>query len=326
MKRAIFAQTGTPAERITLEEIPVPEPKAGEVRIKVLAANIIPADIMFIKGTYGVKPHFPASPAGYEGVGIIDQVGEGVPWELGIRVCFYTTEAGAWADYCLVKSYACLPVPEAYDDARAAQLFVNPFAAVGLLHASNVKPGEYLLINAAASAVSKIIIQLAQVLKIKIIGTIRDEEATNVHLLKELGPLTIINTNQEVLTERVDYLTGGNGVSAALDAIGGEAGRQILRCIAPGGNLQVYGEFSEEPTCFSNMDLLFSEVIIKGFKLGAWLTVAENVQQANTLLSDFISTGKITLHVEATYPLNDISQALRHFDQPHRQGKIIVCP
>lgn len=74
------------------------------------------------------------------------------------------------------------------------------------------------------------------------------------------------------------------------------------------------------------MNLLFSEVTIKGFKLGSWLAVEGNVEQANTLLRKFISTGKITLRVDATYSLDNIRPALQHFDEPRRQGKIIVYP
>lgn len=328
MKRVVFNRVGDASEVVQIKDMETPEPQGRQVRIKILAANIIPADTMFIRGNYGIKPQFPNALGGFEGMGVVDAVGSDAELAVGDRVCFYTPQAGTWADFCLVDSSLCLAVPSHYEDAQAAQLFVNPFAAFGLIQESQVEAGEFLLVNAAASAVAKIIIQLATAKGIKVIGTIRREENSGeiTDQLRVLGIFAIINTGTEDLAERVNEITGDRGVQGAIDAIGGAAGSAMLNCLAPGSNFQAYGELSEEPTSFSNMEFLFREVTIRGFVLGSWLGTEGNAEKARRVLDTYVAGGTLAIRVQETVPLTNISDALRKFQAPHRSGKIIVVP
>ena len=98
MKSIIFEKTGKPADILKSTEVAMPEPGPNEVRIKVRAAPINPSDIMFVQNLYGIRPQLPSS-AGFEGMGVIDAVGDGVQMEVGTRVSF--TGLGAWSEYTI---------------------------------------------------------------------------------------------------------------------------------------------------------------------------------------------------------------------------------
>ena len=98
MKSILFEQFGKPADILKPTDMPLPEPGPNEVRIKVIAAPINPSDIMFVQNLYGIRPQLPSG-AGFEGVGVLDAVGEGVQLPTGTRVSF--TGVGTWAEYAV---------------------------------------------------------------------------------------------------------------------------------------------------------------------------------------------------------------------------------
>ena len=131
MKSILFEQTGKPADILKNTDVPMPEPGPNEVRIKVLAAPINPSDTMFVQNLYGIRPQLPSG-AGFEGVGLVDALGEGVQMRTGIRVSF--TSIGTWSEYAIAHQRSLIPVPKAMQDDMAAQLFVNPFTAYAMVH------------------------------------------------------------------------------------------------------------------------------------------------------------------------------------------------
>ena len=155
MKQVIFKETGWPQEVLQLEEAPLPQPKAHEVRIKVTARNINPSDIMFVRGMYGIAPKLPSS-AGFEAAGVVDMAdGEGkVP--VGTRVIF--SAQGTWKEYVTLPASLVIPTPEGMSDEVACQAFINPMTAYGMLEKSGLKEGDWLLVTAGASAFGKLVI------------------------------------------------------------------------------------------------------------------------------------------------------------------------
>jgi NADPH:quinone reductase-like Zn-dependent oxidoreductase len=322
MKKIIFAKAGKPSEVLELQEVALPEPKPGEVRVKVKAANINPADLMFIQNLYGIRPQFPDAAAGFEGMGIIDAVGEGVSFAAGTRVSF--TSIGAWAEYAITSAKACMPLPESISDDIAAQFVVNPFTAVGMVQESGVKAGEYLLLTAAGSAFSQMVIQLCKMQGIKTIGTVRRNDLTVQ--LKALGADEIVNTEEKSIFKEVMKLTDGKGVSCVLDAIAGKAAGDVLPCLAFGGKMITYGALSLEPIPVNSGLMIFKNLTITGFWLTAWMQNqgSAGLQQAYQNLISLFSEGKLQLPVEAKYELRDFKKAIEHFEKPGRGGKILL--
>ncbi|QIP11325.1 zinc-dependent alcohol dehydrogenase family protein [Spirosoma aureum] len=323
MKSIIFEQTGKPADILKATEIPMPEPGPNEVRIKVIASPINPSDITFVQNLYGIRPHLPSG-AGFEGVGIVDALGEGVQMRTGMRVSF--TSIGTWSEYAIAHQRSLIPVPDAISDDVAAQLFVNPFTAYAMVQDSGVPEGGWLMLTAAGSAFGKMVIQLCKMRGINTIGTVRRDDLNND--LKALGLTEVINIETESLTTRVKQITDGAGVSCVLDAVGGHTATESLKCLAKGGTMIIYGVLSLQDPAINAGLLIFRELTLKGFWLTDWMRRVDSQTRqdvAQNVIS-LLASGKIQLPVEASYALDQITEAVEHAERHGRWGKILVKP
>ncbi len=323
MKTILFEQTGKPADILKTVESALPEPGPGEVRIRVGASPINPSDIMFVQNLYGIRPQLPSG-AGFEGMGVIDAVGEGVSMQPGQRVSF--TGVGAWSEYTIAHHKALIPIPDEMTDEVAAQLFVNPFTAFAMVEESGVQAGGWLMLTACASAFGKMAIQLCQQRGIKTIGTVRRNDLNDE--LTALGLTEIINTETDNMAARVKQITDGQGVACVLDAVGGHTASEAVKCLGKGGTMLIYGLLSlQDPTINAGL-MIFRELTIKGFWLTDWMrrVDAQTRQRVAGEVIGMLASGQIKMPVEATYSLDDIVRAVEHADAHGRWGKVLVKP
>ncbi|QDK82927.1 zinc-dependent alcohol dehydrogenase family protein [Spirosoma sp. KCTC 42546] len=323
MKSIIFEKTGKPSDILKSTDIPLPEPGPNEVRVKVIAAPINPSDIMFVQNLYGIRPQLPSG-AGFEGVGIVDALGEGVQMRTGIRVSF--TSIGTWSEYAIAHQRSLIPVPDAMPDDIAAQLFVNPFTAYAMVQDAKVPEGGWLMLTAAGSAFGKMVIQLCKMRGINTIGTVRRDDLNEE--LKALGLTEVVNVETENLSARVKQITAGAGVACVLDSVGGHTASEALKCLSKGGTMLIYGVLSmQDPTINAGL-LIFRELTVRGFWLTDWMRrVDSHTRQdvAQNVIS-LLASGAIQLPVEASYSLDQITEAVEHADRHGRWGKILVKP
>jgi NADPH:quinone reductase-like Zn-dependent oxidoreductase len=276
---------------------------------------------MFIQNMYGIRPQLP-SRAGFEGMGMIDALGEGVNLPMGKRVSF--TTIGSWSEYVVVHVGAIIPVPDQMSNETAAQLFVNPFTAYAMVQATGVQPGEWLMLTAAGSAFGQMVIQLCKMKGIRTIGTVRRNEG--IAGLKSMGADEILNTEEDKLPRRVMEITEGKGVKAVLEAVGGKTAATALQCLAYGGTMYVYGALSLENIPVNSGLMIFKSLNIKGFWLTDWMrrTDANLRKEVQDTVIELLASRKIILPVEAIYPLSEITKAVTHADSPGRTGKIML--
>lgn len=328
MKQAVFNKTGHASEVLEIKEAPVPEPKAGEVRIRVKAAPVNPSDSLFVQGFYGMQPRFPDSPAGFEGAGEIDVIGtgigDGIKLAKGMKVCF--AALGTWSEYVVVPAYQLVPLPEGLSWEEGAQLFVNPFTALAMLEEAHLQKGDWLLLTAGYSAVSKMVVKIAKERGIRTICTVRrPEQADMLHMM---GAEAVINTQKDSVSERVRALTDKQGVKACFEAVGGEAAEEALQCMSKGGKMIIYGLLSGKDAKLNSGLLIFREITIKGFWLSRWM-VESSLSTKAKLASELHSLVKkevIPFEVGATFPLDKAGQAVTYCDTPGKSGKaIILC-
>lgn len=322
MKATIFENPGLPNKVLEVRnDTKLPDLAPGQVKIKVIAANINPSDIMFVQGLYGLRPQLP-SPAGFEGVGIVDEVNEGSKFKKGTKVSFVTI--GAWAEYAIAEESSLIPIPPNIPDDIAAQLFVNPFTAFALLHEANLKEGDFLLLNAGGSTFSQLVIQLASKKGINTICTVRRD--TQLEQLKELGAHTVINTEKENLLERVTQITDKKGAKVCMDAVGGKLAGECLLCLSKGGRMLSYGMLSLKESPIHNGMMIFKNLKVEGFWLTTWLRYTDPaiVQEVAKNVITAFSKQELKVFVEKKYPLEEIGAAVEHADSPGRKGKIIV--
>lgn len=323
MKQLRFHETGLPSEVLKLEEVPKPSPGEGEALIKVSLCNMIPADMMFIQGQYGLRPQLPAA-GGFEAVGVVEEAGAGVVLPKGVRVSF--TALGVWQEYVVAPAKTLIPVPDLIPDEVACQAFVNPLTAYGMLDMAAVQEGQWLLLTAGNSAFSRFVIQLCKERGIHTICTVRSDE--QIQPLLDLGASHVINVKKDDLAKTVYKLTEKKGVNACFEAVGGETGEAALNSLGMGGIMLVYGLLSLKNPAFNQGLMIFKDITVKGFWLTNWLNglSGKEMQERVTEVISKLASNELQASVQDTYPLDGFQQAIKAFDTPGRQGKILLRP
>ena len=233
--RVIVTHYGGPDALQVVEE-DCPEPKRGEVRVKVLAAGVSLPDIMMREGIHPETPRLPFTP-GWDLVGVADRVGDGVSGiEVGQMVAALPIH-GAYAEVVCLDRRELVPVPSELDAAEAVSLILNYVTAYQMLHRSaKVKPRQRVLIHGAAGGVGTALLQLGKVAELEIYGTCSSRGASAV---SGLGGVPIDYEHQDFVNE-IHRLTG-EGVDAVFDGIGGANIWRSRKAVRPGGRVVAYG-------------------------------------------------------------------------------------
>ena len=215
-KRVVVTHYGGP-EVITAIEEDIPTPKAGDVRVKVLAAGVSLPDVLAREGVHPETPRVPYTP-GWDLVGAVDQLGEGVTdFELRQTVAAMPIH-GCYAQYVCVPRRKLVPVPVGLDAAEAVSVVLNYITAYQMLHRSaKARPGQRMLIHGAAGGVGSAMLQLAKLAGVEMYGTCSAKGAV---VVRELGGIAIDYKNADFVKE-IHRLTP-DGIDAAFDGIGGD--------------------------------------------------------------------------------------------------------
>ena len=323
MQSVRFYEFGKPADVLRVEDLPTPEPAAGQVLVRVRARPINPSDLLTVRGLYGALPKLPASP-GLEGMGEVAAVGEGVGHLRAGQRVIPLGVSGTWQEYLLAPAAQLLPVPDGVSDQTAAQFVVNPLTAwIMTVEELALEPGEWLLQTAAGSTLGRVVLQVAKMRGFKTVNVVRRREQAEE--LKTLGADEVICTDEEDIPERVREITGGS-LTKAIDAVGGETGAAVMRSLGRGGVMLVYGLQSGEPTPVDGGRMIFTSSTMRGFWLGDWMRTAPPERQ-HAVTSEMLrsmATSEIVPPVEAEYPLSEVLAAAEHSERPGRSGKVLL--
>lgn len=237
-KRVIVTHYGGSNTLQVIEE-DLPEPKKGEVRIKVLAAGVALPDVMAREGIHPETPQVPFTP-GWDLVGIIDKIGEGVSdIKLGQTVAAMPIH-GAYAEFICLPENELIPVPSGSDAAEVVSLILNYITAYQMMHHSaKVKPGQSILIHGAAGGVGTALLQLGSLVGLEMYGTCSSRGAAAV---SALGGIPIDYKNQDFVKE-IKRLTK-RGVNVVFDPMGGKHLWQSRKALCRGGKVIGYGLIS----------------------------------------------------------------------------------
>jgi NADPH:quinone reductase len=225
---------GLDALQVLEEECP--EPKRGEVRVRVLAAGVSLPDIMARQGVHPETPRLPFTP-GWDLVGVVDRLGEEVSGIEPGQIVAAMPISGAYAEFVCLPQDEFVPVPAGLDAAEAVSLVLNYITAYQMLHRSaRVKPGQRVLIHGAAGGVGTALLQLGRLAGLEMYGTCSSRGASAV---SELGGITIDYQHQDFV-EEIHRLTT-DGVDVVFDPIGGPHIWHSRKALRPGGRVVVYG-------------------------------------------------------------------------------------
>lgn len=337
MRVVQFDAHGEPAEVLAVVDKPIPEPAAGEVRVRMLACPVNPSDLLFVRGHYsGIEPRFPAT-VGLEGVGIVDRLGPGVDHvEVGQRAVAINPEGGTWAEYVVLPAGTVLPAPDGIPDEQVASFMINPATAILMVrHVLGVPRGEWLLQSAAGSELGRMIIRLAKRDGIRTINVVRRREA--VAELEALGADAVIVSTDGPIDEQVRAMVP-DGVKYALDPVVGQTGTEIFQALHEDGRMLVYGSLTGEPIRIGQdpRDILSGNRTLEVFWLGYWVTRLEEtgwypagtpaVAQLVKDVEELMREGILVTSPGQTYPLDELAAAVVQAEKVGRDGKVLLLP
>jgi len=316
---------GSPQEVLKFENKTIKPPQEQEILVRMLARPINPSDLIPIWGKYAHRISLPTIP-GYEGVGIVEEVGPFVSKNLiGKRVLPLRGE-GTWQETVKTNAKFAVPIPNSIDDFTAAQIYINPMTAwVTCIDILQLQPNDVLLVNACGSAIGHIFAQLAKLLGFQLIAVSRNNRHTAD--LIQLGASYVIDTSIEPLYEKVMELTNGRGADAAVDSIGGVAGNDLAFCLKPGGNFLAIGLLSGVQV---NWQSIVKEANVKAsmFHLRHWnkQVSIERWQDTFHQLINLVNSGTLKMMaVDSHYDLLDIKKAIAAVESSKTtKGKVFL--
>ena len=303
---------------------PLPEPKGGEVLIKVEAAGVNGPDLMQRRGLYP-PPKGASDLLGLEVAGTVAALGEGADgWALGEAVSALTN-GGGYAEYCTVLAAHCLPVPEGLDTTEAASLpetfftvWSNVFAGVGLAE------GESFLVHGGAGGIGTTAIQLAKAFGARVFAT--DSPDARCAACAELGADRVINYESEDFVEVVKGETPRGGADVILDIVGGDYMQRNIKALALDGRM-IHLAFNKGPKAELNMmPVMLKRLTLTGSTLRSRPDAykSEIARQLRDKVWPLIADRRIKPVVHATFPLAEAADAHRLMESSAHVGKIVL--
>jgi NADPH2:quinone reductase len=308
-----------------LKEIDTPEPRPGEVRVKVRAAAVNFPDLLQTRGEYQHKPPLPFIP-GLEVAGEVEAVGEGVDrWSVGDPVVG-GARIGGMSEYAVSPAAILRRKPEGLSFSQAAGYGAAYLTAyVSLVRRARVEPGEWVLVHGAAGGVGLACVDLARVLGAKVIAASASDEKLAV-IQAEYAPDAVVNVTGG-FRERVKAITGGRGADVIYDPVGGDVFDESVRCIAFDGRLLVVGFTSGRiPTVSVNMPLIkgFSVMGVRAGEYGR--QYPERGRENQAAIWALAEAGRVKPRVHREYPLDQWRAAFESLANREVVGKAIVRP
>jgi NADPH2:quinone reductase len=321
--KAVLCKAYGPPESLVIEEIPAPEPAAGEVLLDVHASALNFPDVLMIEGKYQSQPPFPFSPGG-EVAGTIAALGANVEGlKVGDRV-FAAIGVGGFAEQVAVRASAVIPMPESMSFAQASGVSTTYGTSYyALKQRADLKPGENLLVLGAAGGVGLAAVELGKAMGARVIAAASSEE--KLAAASAAGADELIDYSDGELKEKVKALTDGKGADVIYDPVGGALFDQCMRCINWYGRILVIGFAAGDiPKVPINLILLKSCQLV-GVFFGAWSArYADEARQNLEEVLDFHRTGRIQALVGREFALTEYASAMRCLSERQAIGKVVV--
>jgi NADPH:quinone reductase-like Zn-dependent oxidoreductase len=327
MPKAVrFHQLGGP-ENLKIEDLPLPEPGEGEVKLRVQAVGLNRAESMYYHGLYFEQPVLPSRIC-YEAAGIVEAVGAGVDksW-IGKRVA--TVPGFSMNQYGVLGEEAIVPVnvvgefPDKLTPAEGASIWMQYLTAWGaLVMHGKVAKGDYVLIPAASSSVGLAAIQIVKDAGAIAIAATRGSSKRDA--LLSLGADYVIATAEEDIVTRVNEITGGKGARLIFDPVAGPDLETLSETAAHGGILFVYGWLSLKETPFPVRASMSKGLSVRGYTLHEVNHDPEASATAKKYVFDRLADGRFVPKIAKTFPFAQTVEAYQYLESNAQIGKVVV--
>lgn len=310
-------------DALNWKSLPRPEPKAGEVRIRIEAASLNFPDLLIVQNKYQMKPPLPFVP-GSEYAGIVEVVGEGVTHLQVGQAVACLTGTGGFGTHTLAPAKLCMPLPAGFGSVDAAA-FIMTYATShhALLDRGQLKAGETVLVLGAAGGVGTAAIQIAKASGARVIAAASTKEKCDLCIAQ--GADATINYNKDNFRERLKELTEGKGPDVIYDPVGGDYAEPAFRSIAWRGRYLVVGFAAGPiPALPWNLALLKGASIVGVF----WGDFSRRESAANAAmmqeLAQWYGQGKIKPVIHKTMPMAELKQAYAEMGSRGVMGKLVM--
>lgn len=329
-----FKALGGP-EVLEIEDLPLPMPGAGEVRLSVQAMGLNRAEVMFRTGNYLEQPEFP-SRIGVEAAGIVDAVGPEVTnVRIGDKVSIASGQSigryGTYGESALALAASVVKHPDNITAAEAASAWTQYLTAYfAFVDLAALKPGQSVLITAATGGAGLGAIQMAKLLGATTIATTRAQAKKDA--LAQAGADHVIVTGKENLVARVKEITGGKGADIIFDPVAGNALPTLAEAVAWGGQIVLYGALGGLDTPYPLWTGFARNFSLRTYMIYNYCGLAtiglprneEAFKRAVTFINDNLAGGKLRPVIAKIFPLSEIREAHRYMESNQQLGKIVV--
>lgn len=325
-RTVLFHEVGGP-EVLRIENVEVPPPAKGEVRIKVKALGLNRAEALFRAGKYVMQPTFP-SRLGYEASGIIESVGPGVTGLApGDAVSIVPPpdqgKYGVYGEIATVPARYVVKHPETLSFVEAAAVWMQYLTAYGaLIDIAGIKKDDFVVIPAASSSVGIAAIQICNLIGAIPIATTRTSAKKQAIL--DVGAAHVIVTQEEKLADRIHEITKNKGARVIFDPVGGKAVIDLAKGASLGGIIFQYGGLSAEPTPFPLMLAISKCLTMRGYMLFEIVENDVRFEKAKQFILKALSDKKLKPVIAKTFTLDEIVDSHRYMESNVQFGKIVV--
>jgi NADPH:quinone reductase len=329
MKLIQFREPGPPSV-LQILDVPIPEPKAGEVLVRAHAIGVGIPDTLIRAGTYSWMPPLPATP-GTELSGTIEKLGPGVTSRhVGQRVYATARErphrGGHYAQYVTTPAEATFVLADTIDLDAAATLANYQVAYHIFNDAVRPQKGQSVLVYAAAGGMGNALIDLAKAGGLTVIGVV--SSAAKARFARELGADHVIDRKAENVGKRINEITAGRGVDIIIDPVGGPSIPDNLALLAPCGMLVVYGGLGGKAPLDLQSTLRASKnsPAIRQFSIHTWDHLVDERRAGMRALIEMLAAGKLHPRIHARLPLADAARAHEMLESGAVLGKLLLVP
>jgi NADPH2:quinone reductase len=324
MRAMLAAEWCEPAD-MRLGDVPIPEPKAGQVAIDVRAIGCNFFDTLMVQGKYQVRPPLPFSPGG-EVSGTVRSVGAGVTnVRPGDRV-FAMLGWGGYAEVAIASADSVVKMPPSMSFEHGAAFgVVYQTSYFALVHRAGLRAGETLLVHAAAGGVGLAAVQIGRAVGARVLATAG--AAPKLTVAREHGAEQAFDYSTPEWVEGVQSSTGGKGADVIYDPVGGDIFELSMKCIAFGGRLLVIGFASGKIPSIQANRILLKNISIVGLHWGAYRTHdPRKIEETTKALFALYERGAVCPVVSSTRPLTEAATALEEIASRKSVGKVLLVP
>ena len=303
-------------------DLPLPTPGPGQILVRHQAVGLNFIDTYHRSGLYPIK--MPAV-LGLEAAGVVETIGEGVTrFVVGDRVAYNGTP-GAYSEAAIVPADRAVKVPDTVSLETAAAVLLKGMTAEFLVRRCfHVKPGDLVLVHAAAGGVGSILVQWCKALGANVIATVGSSAKAAV--ARELGADHVILYGEEDVASRVAEITGGKGVAVVYDGVGKDTFEASLKSLSRRGMLATFGNASGPVPPFSPLELSGKSLFVTRPRLFDYIVTTEELDESAHELFAVLASGAVKIDIGQTFPLSEAQAAHEALEGRRTTGATLLLP